>query len=175
MHTCSIQSKTTQKNSKSTWKKKRSKKQSTPNQLSWKQKDSVAPVGPVSQHRCIQRQPVTPVPWLRFIRTVQQGSSDGKHSITSYTGVTWTSTGLFTMSSFKEHVLGVRNFASAPVTLVALLRSTGAFTIALIKGYVMCSDGNPSAPVTPVPHVSKHRCNIVRLSLCQMSTATIWI
>ena len=37
------------------------------------------------------------------------------------------------------------------------------------------SEGNSSAPVTPVPYLSRHRCIAVRLSLIQMSTATIWI
>ena len=80
----------------------------------------------------------------------------------------WPSTGLFTMLSFREYVLGVRNFASAPVTLVAWIGSTGALTVVMIRDTALGFEENPSAPITPVPQRSMHRCMSVKLSQCQI-------
>ena len=119
-------------------------------------------------HRSIRRQPVALVPYLRFIRRSAAGFKSGKHSITGYTGAPLTSVGLFTMSSLRELVFGVRKSSTSPDTPVPYIWTTGACTLALIRGYAKGVEGNPSAPVTPVPLRSMHRCNSARLSQCQI-------
>jgi len=119
MRICSIQSKTTQKNSKKYLEKQEVEERINPKstQLKSEKYSSTgytggrAPVLPKATGYTGALSPVEPVSAARIkVENI---------SITGYTGVQQMSTGLFTVSSLREHVFGVISVSSAPVTPVA--------------------------------------------------------
>ena len=126
----------------------------------------------VPKHRSIRWQPVTPVQWLRCIRTKQEGPGEENLSITGYTGDPMTRTGLFTKSFTREHVTRVKNFSTSPV----------AWKHAPVHSHSHWSQAMQLDFKETLQH-RIHRCllgtctdaSLTDCALIQMSMATIWI